>query len=332
MSKRRINDRQAERIAAIQERRRRKATQSPDTATAELDDSTLGPEQIGLVIVHYGKRATVADANQQLVHCQLRQHLGRIVAGDRVTWRTITDNAGVIIAVHPRHNILGRPDLRGEIKTIAANIDQMFIVTAPIPTISTLLLDSYLVAAEHLGITPVIVCNKIDLNADSNVQTMQIYRDLGYKVLLISAKTRHGVDALISELQGKTSVFIGQSGVGKSSILHMLLPEQDIKTQAISALTGLGTHTTTASQLYYLPSGGHVIDSPGIRAFNLWHMRKNDILRGFRDIVPLLGQCKFRNCEHTHVHGCALQSAVATGNVAPSRLESLLKLLTDSPK
>lgn len=330
MPKKRISHRQAERIAAIQARRRAKAAAKQAEALAGIDESQLGAEQPGLLVMHHGQSVDVEDAQRRRYRCLLRQNLGSLVAGDNVVWRAGADQEGVVVAVEPRRNALKRPDPYGDMKVTAANIDQMLIVTAILPALSTLLLDSYLVAAEHCHITPVIVLNKTDLLSPASQaildDIMQIYTELDYQQLSVSAKEAHGLDALQAQLVGKTSVVVGQSGVGKSSLLNRLLPEADIRTQAVSEV-GLGSHTTSNSQLYHLSCGGEVIDSPGIREFGLWHMDKQAIEQGFVDIAPLREQCKFRNCQHQDEPGCAVIQAVADGTLAASRLESLHKLM-----
>ena len=324
LAKRRITQQQVTRIKS----RQQQAGQQPNS---HPDDDQLGPEEPGLVLAHYGAMADVEAADGRCVHCLLRQHLGILVPGDQVVWRASDHNNGVIVARKPRYSLLGRPDPQGEIKPIAANIDQMLITIAPEPAISTLLIDSYLVASELLKIQPLIILNKIDLitqNHHSEVATVvQLYSQLGYSLLQVSVKTTIGLKQLQQALRDKTNVFVGQSGVGKSSLIDWLLPQTEIRMAALTRTSKLGTHTTSTAHLYHLPQGGALIDSPGIRSFGLWQLTATEIARGFIELKPLVGQCKFRNCAHQLEPHCALQQALKDGVIARSRFENFKKLI-----
>lgn len=331
MTKRRITRRQTWRIKKVQEERTKRALKKESSFLKELDENQLGPEKSGLLITQFGTMADVEDEQGQRYRCQLRQHLGAIVTGDRVTWRQIDATTGVIVARAERDNVLGKPDNHGEIKPVAANIDQILIVTAPKPLLSTYLIDCYLVAAETLTITPIIVFNKIDmLTAEDEKkfrEQLTLYQALNYTVLFASTYETQGLDALLLQMQNKISVLVGQSGVGKSSLINVLLPEHAIRTSELSTISEKGQHTTTASTLYHLPQGGSLIDSPGIREFGLWHMKEQQIARGFIEFKPFLGKCRFRNCQHRQQAGCALQEAVDQGIINVSRLASYFKII-----
>ena len=237
------------------------------------------------------------------------------------------DPMGVVVAQRERHSVLSRPDPYGKLKPVAANIDQIMLVVAPVPQPYANLIDRYLVAAEAVGIEPVILLNKMDLlDSDPDLtqsldELLAIYPTLGYRVLRTSIKDS-GLTELHSALSERTSVFVGQSGVGKSSLVNVLLPEADIRVGALSEATQKGTHTTTTAQLLHLTCGGTLIDSPGIREFGLWHMSKEQVEQGFREFLPLLGTCKFRDCQHDHEPGCAILKAAESGAISTRRLNS----------
>ena len=239
---------------------------------------------------------------------------------------------GVVVAQQDRHSVLSRPDPYGKLKPVAANIDQILLVIAPLPEPHANLIDRYLVAAQAVEIEPVILLNKMDLlTADAELQLamdelLSIYPTLGYRVLHTSIKDS-GMAELHDTLRERTSVFVGQSGVGKSSLVNALLPDADIRVGALSESTQKGTHTTTTAQLLHLTCGGTLIDSPGIREFGLWHMSKEQVERGFREFLPLLGTCKFRDCQHEHEPGCAILAAAESGAVSERRRDSYRRIV-----
>jgi ribosome biogenesis GTPase len=208
---------------------------------------------------------------------------------------------------------------------VAANVQQMLIVIAPKPVITPILLDSYLVAAEALNIKPIIIYNKTDIGIDTSF--IEYYESIDYTVIQTSTINQLGFNTLIEKINDKISVFVGQSGVGKSTLISTILPNEEIKNQSISTHSELGKHTTSNSTLYHLPSGGSIIDSPGIREFGLWHMDKNKIVHGFKEFRPLIGQCKYKNCTHTHEPECALINTVNKGLLSKERLKSLQYLI-----
>jgi len=330
MTKRKLTRRQQWRIEKIQEERRLRAERKQSrTVTTQDEQQGLGEEQEGLVIANFGATLELETADGATVRCQLRQNLPLVVVGDRVVWQTAGEG-GVVTAVQERRSQLARPDALGELKALAANLDQILVVAAPAPVYSADLINQYLAAAELTGITPLLVFNKIDLIDEHNrneVDTLlDTYRNIGYPVLTASTKQQHGLDALIEQLKEKTSVFVGQSGVGKSSLVKTLLPNEAISVGELSAQSGLGQHTTSTSRLYHLPSGGHIIDSPGVREFRLWPMSRQALAEGFLEFRPYLGQCKFRDCRHEHEPGCALREAVEHGDISRRRLQSYLKI------
>jgi ribosome biogenesis GTPase len=178
-----------------------------------------------------------------------------------------------------------------------------------------------------VDIEPVILLNKTDLLQNDSVladrvdDLLAIYPTLGYRILHTSTK-QGGLEELHAALRERTSVFVGQSGVGKSSLVNTLLPEVSLRVGALSESTSKGIHTTTTAQLFHLPSGGTLIDSPGIREFGLWHMSREQVEQGFREFRPLLGTCKFRDCQHVHEPGCAILGALESGEISARRMAS----------
>jgi ribosome biogenesis GTPase len=331
MSKRKLSRQQAWRIEKIQGERAKRAARRDTEAQDALSGGDLGPEQDGLVVAHYGTQVAVESEPGRSQRCHLRANLDHLVTGDRVVWCE-GDPMGVVVAQRERHSVLSRPDPYGKLKPVAANIDQILVVIAPLPEPHANLIDRYLVAAEVVGIEPVILLNKTDLlDAHPDLQPaiddlLAIYPALGYTVLRTSIKAG-GLQALHDALRARTSVFVGQSGVGKSSLVNALLPDADIRVGALSENTQKGTHTTTTAQLLHLNCGGTLIDSPGIREFGLWHMSKQQVEQGFREFRPLLGTCKFRDCQHEHEPGCAILEGVESGAISERRLDSYRRIV-----
>ena len=224
--------------------------------------------------------------------------------------------------------MLGRPNYRGEYRPVAANITQLLIVVAPKPEISWLLLDSYLVMAELLKLKARIILNKADLPHEAiKSELMSDYATLGYPVLFTSKKNEQSYKELTHILNNQISVFVGQSGVGKSSLISHVLPDEAIQISNISIASELGRHTTSNSKLYHLSEGGALIDSPGVRSFGLWEASKQDIIYGFLEFRALAALCKFSNCNHVKTPGCAIEDAIINRKVSAKRFERLISLL-----
>lgn len=333
MSKRKLSRQQAFRVQRIQDERIARAQRRDAAADARRDSGELGTEEAGCVIAHYGIQLDVEALEGPhagtVFRCHQRANLEALVTGDRVIWQAPLEEAdegatGVVTALLPRQSLLVRPDPYGKLKPVAANIDRIVLVISPAPEPSALLIDRYLVACELTGIAPVILLNKTDLltpeTAPALTALLDSYAAIGYETRQVSATDRQLAD-LETLIAGRTVVFVGQSGVGKSSLVNELLPDAKQRTAAISGNSRLGQHTTTTARLFHLPTGGSLIDSPGIREFGLWHIEEAQLLDGYAEFRPLLGQCRFRNCAHREEPGCALKTAVAEGRLQAARWE-----------
>jgi len=325
--KRRLTRRQQERIRRLQERRREKLAQAIETQLAE---GKSAPARPGLVIRRHGQNLLVRDDDGQDHHCLFRQNLGEIVCGDRVLWQPTAPGQGVVVTLLPRDKVLARPDYSGREKPLAANITQLVVVLAPRPEPKGYLTDQYLVAAELIGVKALIALNKADLlDADELAAfraRFDLYERIGYPVVTVSAHQEKGLAPLERHLQHQTSILVGQSGVGKSSLINALIPQRPEAVGDLSRATGLGRHTTSAATLHFLDFGGALIDSPGVRSFRLGRLDRRRLEQGFREFAPYLGRCRFSNCRHRREPGCALRQGVAEGKIPPERLENFLHM------
>lgn len=306
------------------------------TVAQQNDDANLGEQVRGRVIGRFGKHANVEELVNRDVHkCYIRRTVDSVVCGDYVLFRpSLTQeerDRGVIEVVEDRSTTLTRPDYYDGVKPVAANIDQILVVSSIAPALSTHIIDRYLVACEAVGIPAIIIINKIELVDEPQVQeikdTLQLYQDIGYQVIFTSCKTRQGVEQLAAQLNDKVSVFVGQSGVGKSSLVNQLLPEADEVVGDISSNSGLGQHTTTAAKLLQFKQGGDLIDSPGVREFGLWHLPTEQITSGFVEFNQYIGGCKFSDCKHGSDPGCLIRQAVDDGTISRARYDSYHKIL-----
>jgi len=300
----------------------------------------INPEicRLGRVLRVQGLVSTVQLDDSSLRSCATRRLLKTlatdqrhvVAAGDRVWVRPEGADEGIIERVEPRHGVLSRTS-KGRQHVLVANVDQLIIVTsAAEPKLKPHLIDRYLVTAEKGGVEPIICINKIDLIDPAQLQPLVgVFSQLGYRVLLVSATRQWGVEHLRSLLRGRQSVFAGQSGVGKSSLLNDIEPGLELRVRTVSAETEKGRHTTTTAELIPLAEGGYVFDTPGIRQFALWDVIPEEVPGYFRDLRPYVSKCRYPNCTHTHEEPCAVKDAVADGFVDARRYESYLAMLDD---
>lgn len=286
-------------------------------------------QNIGRVISRFGAELIVAKQNGEPIRCTTRRKLDNVACGDFVRWQEEDRGNAVVTAIEPRKNVLSRPDFRGKVRAIAANIDVLIVVSSWRPAPSWEMLDRYLVAAERLPAEVIIVMNKADLRTEySTVQDdvyLAEYQHIGYKIIHTDAGSGQGIAEIRTALGDKTAVLAGQSGVGKSSLIACLLPEETIKVGEIGD-TGEGKHTTTVATLYRLAEGA-LIDSPGVRDFALPPLNPSELQSGYPEFAAFEGQCKFNNCSHQHEPGCAIKAAVETNDLPPHRYQRYLNLL-----
>jgi ribosome biogenesis GTPase len=280
----------------------------------------LSEIQKGRVVAAFGRQYLVRLADNSLLPCLTRGKKSDVVCGDMVEVQRSGDNQGVIERTAKRSSLLHRSDAYCE-KLIAANVSQIIIVVAAEPSFSDEVVTRCLIAAFDQNLSVLIVLNKCDLPVAAAAARLQLatYRAIGYNVLELSAV--QDVSALRPLLQGHTSVLVGQSGMGKSTLINALLPDAQAATREISTVLDSGKHTTTHAKLYSLDENSSLIDCPGVQAFGLHHLTLGRIEQGFIEFAQYLGLCRFRDCHHLHEPGCALLDAVAKGKIDPRRLE-----------
>lgn len=314
-----------------------------------MKNNTVSLEK-GLVIRSTGSWYTVRNDDGETIDCRIKGKLrmkgmrttNPVSVGDRIRYEiqedetTPSGKCGVIYEIEPRKNYIIRKssNLSKESQIIAANVDQLFlIVTVNYPVTLTGFIDRYLISAEAYRIPAGIVFNKIDLYNKEDLERLEeliyIYEGIGYRCFRVSAKEKYNIDQLLDQLHGKTTLFSGHSGVGKSSLLNCLNPSLELKTNEISEHHQQGKHTTTFAEMHLLAGDSYLIDTPGIRGFGVIDMEKTEISHYFPEIFRLLDQCRFFNCTHLHEPGCAVKEAVSKGNISTSRYDSYLSLMEE---
>ncbi|MCC8115464.1 MAG: ribosome small subunit-dependent GTPase A [Bacteroidales bacterium] len=301
----------------------------------------------GKVIRNTGSHYVVETEAGELVPCKVKGNFrikgirttNPVAVGDNVTIGAPgPDGVAYITKIQPRTNYIIRraSNLSKEAHIIAANLDQaLLVVTLVHPTTSTTFVDRFLATAEAYSVPPIIAINKIDLLDDEEGQEYleafaYLYRSIGYPVVLISARTGVGLEELSEMLKDKVTLFSGNSGVGKSTLINDLIPGLDLRTAEISVAHDQGMHTTTFSELFHLPEGGSIIDTPGIRGFGTIDFDRAEVEHYFPEIFKESENCRFNNCTHTHEPGCAVRQAVEDARIAQSRYASYLSILEDN--
>jgi ribosome biogenesis GTPase len=287
-------------------------------------------QQNALVVAAHGRRGRLEDDRGRVHPYVVRGRQMRIVCGDRVTWERGQSDEVTVTDIEPRENSLRRLDPgRKSTEILAANLTLVAVVCAIEPRPDWYVIDRYLCAAAHMKSRPVLVANKCELGLP-DPQALKVYADASYPVLEVSAQTGQGIDNLRNCFAGETGILVGQSGVGKSSLINRLSPGTGVSTQRLTAGTGEGRHTTTASVMHALPDGGRLIDAPGVRDFLPAIDDDRSVQLGFAEILAAAEDCRFADCRHLREPGCAVKAAVEAGTIDDRRYESYRRLLRNT--
>jgi ribosome biogenesis GTPase len=283
------------------------------------------------VVAGYGRHFLVADGSRQLHEAQRRGKRGDVVIGDRVRCLQSAAGQAVIESILARSSLLMRAD-GARSKALAANVDRVMVVYAPRPAFSERFIWRALLAADAAEVEPLVVLNKTDLDDDgAGARAKARLAALGYATLAVSAKAapERARASLRESIGAHACLVVGQSGMGKSTLINLLAPQANARTQEYSARLNLGRQTTTASRLFSLDGGGDVIDTPGFQAFGLAHLDPRQLASAMPEFAPLLGHCRFNDCRHLAEPDCAIRAALAGGRIAPARHAFYVELMTE---
>jgi ribosome biogenesis GTPase len=345
MAKRKLSKQQQRRIASQQKNKlKNNKLHINHSQQNNLPHNNIQPDELNTqtarVISHHGRQLYAETEKFEKIKCKIRQNLGNIACGDYVLVQQALDANGqtkcyhcVVVAIKERTNLLVKTGFADAVKPVAANIGQLVIVTSLKPKPNPYLIDRYLTAAENLPAKALIIINKIDLVDDEAKRMCEnitsLYQGIGYRVIHSSIKQNIGLKEISAALSNTTSILVGLSGVGKSSIVKAILPKEKIKIGETSNTTGEGKHTTTVSALYHLKENGIIIDSPGVRDFTPINKSLDEITNGFVDVRQFNGACKFTNCSHTNEPECAMKQAVVNGELSEQRFNNYLRLIQE---
>ena len=318
---------------------------NPKLAAVSAENASSLQQCHGIVIRNTGSSYMVRTDEGNIVECRVKGNFrlkgirttNPVAVGDGVSIRPAAEGElAYIVAIDNRRNYIIRKasNLSKQSHILAANIDRvLLLITVARPETTTTFIDRFLASAEAYRVPVTLVFNKIDDLSEEERATLEyltwIYRDIGYEVLQLSALQGQGVEQLAPLLTEKITLLAGHSGVGKSTLINRLIPNAGARTAEVSEAHGTGMHTTTFSELFDLPSGGGLIDIPGIKGFGTFDMEPEEIAHYFSEIFRISSDCKFNNCTHTHEPGCAVLEAIEAHQIAPSRYTSYLSMLDD---
>ena len=290
--------------------------------TADPDIDTMSS---GRIVAAYGRHAIVEDSEHNRYHCAMKGKRLRPVCADEVRWQLEQTEVGdgIVTGILPRHTELARPDSRGRREIVASNMTQIVVVVAPRPEPDLSLVDRYLVSAELIGVGAAVVANKSDIETLDLVE----FERIGYRTVSTCAKQPDSLVGLAALLARNTSILVGQSGVGKSSLLNGLIPGLDSRTRELSSGSGEGRHTTTAAMLHHLHNGGEVIDSPGVRDYAPPPIPVNELADGFIEFREPAANCRFHDCRHLAEPDCGVKQGLADGRIGRRRYDSYCHLV-----